>query len=57
MIQKTKNQQSMLLIKLSLKKSRSPSRTNILEAKIDQLVNYLYDLMDEEIKIVEESAG
>lgn len=39
---------------LSIKKSDSSADTTALESKIDQLVYKLYNLTDEEIKIVEE---
>lgn len=39
---------------LSIKKSDSSADTTALESQIDQLVYKLYNLTDEEIKIVEE---
>lgn len=39
---------------LSIKKSDSSADSTALESKIDQLVYKLYNLTDEEIKIVEE---
>ena len=40
---------------LSLKKQNPEADTRVLEVEIDQLVYQLYDLTEEEIKIIEEA--
>lgn len=39
---------------LAIKKSNPSANTTVLESQIDQLVYKLYNLIDEEIKIIEE---